>query len=91
MERKGKIRRYLKLVSMILRIMSSKRKINVEEYAKMCKECYLLRVELWPWSSVPESIHRVLGHSAEAIQRNGGYGLGLLRYMNRFFWTVFGQ
>ena len=43
-----------------------------------CRETLRAQLELWPWASVPISLHRLYCHSAEVMQRNGGFGLGLL-------------
>lgn len=37
-------------------------------------------VEAFSWASVPQSVHRVLAHSAERIRSNGGHGLGFYSY-----------
>ncbi len=65
--------------SLILRLISSKaEKIDIQAFKKLCSETYLHQVQAFPWATVPQSIHRILAHAAEAIQQNGGFGLGAL-------------
>ena len=33
-------------------------------------------LKVFPWSSMPDSIHMSLAHSAELMERYDGYGLG---------------
>ena len=63
-------------LSIILRVASSKRRVDIEPYRDLCRQTYLLIVESLPWAKVTECLHDVLGHSAEAIERNDGFGLG---------------
>jgi hypothetical protein len=65
--------------SVILRVMSSKEKeIDTESFEEFCLETYLHQVQSFPWASVPQSLHRILAHSAERIRMNDGFGLGSL-------------
>ena len=65
---KAVISKLLQKFSIILRLISSKKKIDAD----------LLLCETFPWISVSTSIHRLLGHSAERIRLNQGFGLGLV-------------
>ena len=66
----------LQNISVILRIISSKEKVETVNFEELCIETYEFLVVLFPWQTIPNSLHRVLAHSAEAIQINNGYGLG---------------
>jgi len=74
---KEAIEKLLKMFSIILRVISSKEKqIDTDSFEQYCTEAYCLLAESFPWASIPTSIHRVLGHSAEKIRLNSDYGLG---------------
>ena len=65
--------------SVILRVVSSKEHlIDVDAFESLCKETNILIAEEFEFSTIPQSIHRLLGHSAERIRVNDGYGLGKL-------------
>lgn len=65
--------------SLILRVISSKsREVKVDVFEEFCIETYMLLVQSFPWASVPQSIHRILAHSAEKIRMNENFGLGSL-------------
>jgi hypothetical protein len=71
------IEKLLLQFSVILRVISSKeRKIDTEAFEQYCNETYCSLAQNFPWASIPTSVHRILGHSAERIQLNLGYGLG---------------
>ena len=55
---------------------SQKDPVNIPKYFKVCKEAYILFLEVFPWAKLSPTIHRGLAHSWEFIQANGGYGLG---------------
>ena len=62
--------------SVILRVISSKQKVDTREFNEFCLKIYKLFVETFPWASVPDSVHRVLAHCAEVMAKNGEYALG---------------
>ena len=63
--------------SVVLRIVSSKDKqIDTDSFGQYCNDLYLSVVHNLPWVSVPQSIHRLLAHSAEQIRMNDCHGLG---------------
>ena len=66
----------LQNISVILRIISSKEKVETVSFEELCIETYEFLVVLFPWQTIPNSLHRVLAHSAEAIKINNCYGLG---------------
>ena len=73
------IRSLLQGFNVVLRVVSSKsRIIDTNAFDEYCIETYVLLKTVFPWASVPQSIHRLFGHSAERIALNGGYGLGNL-------------
>ena len=63
------------LLSTILRALSSDRKVNVDEYKKLCTELNLLLLREVSWVSITPSLHKVLAHSWELIEVNDGRGL----------------
>ena len=78
-EEKQSARQLHKNFSIILRVISSKAKeIDVESFEEFCLTTYLLLIQSFPWASVPQSIHRILAHSAERIRINDNFGLGNL-------------
>ena len=74
--KKEKILSILNAFGIILRVMSSKRQVHIEQYALLCRSTYILILEEFPWVLLTECLHDVLGHSAEAIEANDGFGLG---------------
>ena len=75
-------------LSVILRIMSSKKKVNVEAYKQFCIDLNMHIITQFPreisrtlpgpWVSITPSLHKVLAHSWELIMLNEGFGLGSL-------------
>ena len=63
---------------MILRVVSSKSKVNVPVYKDFCNDLYVFIVDSFPWVSITGSVHKVIGHSWELIELNGGKGIGAL-------------
>ena len=57
-------------------INSQKRRANVEKLRELTLEVYLTLVTGFPWAVVSPSVHRILAHSWELIELNGGFGLG---------------
>ena len=80
--------RFGQYLSVIIRVLSSKRRINVEKYMNLCTEFNLFFNDSFqrkihkhlpcPWISIALSLHKVLGHSWELIEMNDGHGLGSL-------------
>ena len=62
-------------LSHILRALSSGQHVNLEAYANLCTESYLLLVRKLPWISIVPTVHKLLAHSAELIELNNGCGL----------------
>ena len=64
------------LLSAILRIVNSDRRINTEEFGNLCTDTYLLILDAFPWANVTPSLHKLLAHSEEILREmNSGYGL----------------
>ena len=57
-------------------INSQKRSVNVEKLRELTLKVYLALVNGFPWAVVSPSVHRILAHSWEVVELNGGYGLG---------------
>ena len=81
--------RYAKHLAIILRIISSSEKVNVSRYQHFCEDLYAFLIDSFPrvtkkhlpgptWISVTPTVHKVLAHSWELIEMNGGFGLGKL-------------
>ena len=75
---KAVIRELLQNFSVILRVISSKNLVDVDSFEEFCNQTYILLCQNFPWVSVTTSVHRLLGHSAERIRLNQGFGLGLI-------------
>ena len=66
-------------LSCILRInSSSKRKVNIELFEKLCQDCSLNIANIFPWALINHTMHGSIQHSAELIGMNCDYGLGSL-------------
>jgi hypothetical protein len=75
---KAVLQQLIQNFSIILRVISTKRLIDADAFEDFCNKTYLLLCEEFPWVSVSTSVHRLLGHSAERIRLNQGYGLGMV-------------
>ena len=61
----------------VVKVMNSqKRRVNIEKVRTLSQDVYLAIVEHFPWVVVSPSVHRILAHSWEVMELNGGYGLG---------------
>ena len=75
-------------LSVIIRVMSSKEKVNIAKYKQSCTNLYVFLIESFPritnkhkpgpWISITPSLHKLLAHSWELIEVNDGFGLGAL-------------
>ena len=63
-------------LSIILRVVSCTRKINLVKYEEHCKETMLNIGKNFPWCKVNHTLHGTIQHSAELIRMNGGESLG---------------
>ena len=78
-EEKANMKKLHSNFSVILRVISSKSdEIDTEMFEDFCISTYLLIAQSFPWASIPQSIHRILAHSAERIRINDNFGLGSL-------------
>ena len=83
-----KMRYFGQSLSVILRVLSSKKNVNSAEFRNLCTELYLFLLRNFPrisnrhlpgpWISITPTLHKVLGHSWELIEFNDGEGLGSL-------------
>ena len=67
-----------KKFSIILRVLSSGRKIHTEEFNQYCYEAYEELMTSFPWARPSPTVHAFLAHGAERVQINDGYGLKTL-------------
>lgn len=65
-----------KQLSIILRVVSCTRKINLVKYEEHCKETMINIARNFPWSKLNHTLHGTIQHSAELIRMNGGESLG---------------
>lgn len=65
------------LLSAIMRVVSSQQHINLVEYVKYCKELSVL-IASYRWVKINHTLHGLIHHSAELIERNDGFALGSL-------------
>ena len=82
------LRKVMLMFSVICRVMSSKREVNIDAYKSYCTELYLVLINDFPrqfhrhlpgpWISITPSVHKLLGHSWELMQNNDSHGLGSL-------------
>ena len=66
----------LGLAATVKVLNSQKRRVNVQKLQKLTTEVHILLVTSFPWVVISPSVHRILAHSWEVIELNGGYGLG---------------
>ena len=76
-ELRGKIDTIVLNMSVILSIINSSKKVNVDEYRVFCRDTYILVASL-EWIEFTPSAHIVLAHSPDLIDQN--HGMGLLNY-----------
>ena len=62
--------------SIILRVGSSKRPVDIERLQQICIETNVMIVTKFPSAELSETVHMVLGHIWQLIALNDGYGLG---------------
>ena len=82
------LRHYGQSLSVIIRILSSKSQVNVDDFKLFCSDLYLFLLDSFPrvsqvhlpgpWISITPALHKVLAHSWELIELNDGFGLGAL-------------
>ncbi len=76
MKHQENMRTLHKQLSVILRIVSCTRKINLERYERHCKETMMNIAQNFPWCKLNHTLHGTIQHSAELIRMNGGESLG---------------
>ena len=66
-------------LSVIIRIISSNCAVHdMEAYSDHCKAVYSKILREFPYALISYTVHRVLAHSAECMERNGCLGLKFL-------------
>ena len=63
-------------LSMILRVVSCTREINLDKFQSHCKETMNHMVTKFPWVKLNHTLHGAIQHSVELISLNDGTGLG---------------
>ena len=61
--------------SVILRVISSGRKVHVVDFNDFCYQSYEFIVKSFPWVRMSPTVHALLAHAGERILINDGYGL----------------
>ena len=61
-------------MAVILSIINSNRKVNVDEYHEFCRDTYL-KIANIKWIEFTSTVHIVLGHSHGLIRENNNTGL----------------
>ena len=67
---------HLGLCAVVKVINSQKRLVNIPALSELCTSVYLTILKAFPWAIISPSVHRILAHSVELVELNGGYGLG---------------
>ena len=75
-ERKAYEYIHMGLCALTLVANSQRHEIDVDFYGTLAMEIYLKIVETFTWAQVPETIHGLLAHMTELIERNNNTGLG---------------
>ena len=65
-------------LSIILRVISFSKPVNVEAFHELYKEFSLNLVDNFPWARLNHTLHGAVHHSSELMMANDGYGLGSL-------------
>ena len=68
------INTFLTQTNVILRVMSTNKKVLVTEFCEFCVEAYRFRLKLFPWMEINKSMHG-LYHAGKMIEKNDGFGL----------------
>lgn len=67
----------LKNFSLILRTLSSGKKINTTRFSTLLKDTFKIYVDNFPWYNMPITVHKILIHGCEII-KNFNLPIGLL-------------
>ena len=65
-----------KYLSAVFRVISSRRKVDMNLFQELCINISLLIANEFSWAKLNHTLHGVLHHSAELMIWNVGYGLG---------------
>ncbi len=61
----------------LVRVCNSQHtRVDIMAVRDLSKEVYVTILEKFPFASLSPSVHRIIAHAWEAIELNGGYGLG---------------
>ena len=63
-------------LSVIFRIISCTRKIDIDRYKLHCQETMTNIASNFPWAKLNHTLHGTIQHSTELIEMNGGESLG---------------
>ena len=73
-ELRGKVEEIVRNAAVILAVINSNKKVNVDRYKQFCQEAMLL-VKSVPWIKFTPTAHAVLAHSPQLIEQNNAHGL----------------
>ena len=69
----------LERCAVIIRVANCTEPINdLDEFDNFCLETYIKILQLFPWISIPNTVHKGLAHLAQVMCANSGCGLGQL-------------
>ena len=75
-DQRENMRKLIQRVNVILRVMSSSSKIDVDSFHDFNIKTYVFLLKLFPWMDIQDSLHGAF-HSAQLIKLyNNGFGLG---------------
>jgi hypothetical protein len=76
LEKRSEVEIIIQGLSVILRVVSSDARVHdMDGFRDLCKDTYTTILQTFPYALVSLSVHRLLAHSAEAIESNGHRGL----------------
>ena len=61
-----------------MRVISSRRKVDMELFPQLCEDFAICLVSAFPWARMNHTLHGTVQHSAEIIELNDSFGLGAL-------------
>ena len=73
-----RLKDYGQRIAVILRVISCKENVNSSFFKEFCISTNLILLEKFKWVSISKTLHKVLAHNWELIEKNDGKGLGRL-------------
>ena len=76
LKQKGNLLKLHHQISIILRVISCTRKIDMKKFAHHCEETMINISTNFPWASLYHTLHGAIQHSCELIEMNGCESIG---------------